>query len=154
MLKNDFLVIFLIIFISSTYSQDCFEYHQDHCFPKDSKYVYEENNSTVSFLFSSGEIRKMPFTLLLGKDYRIKLCADPVFEDIIEFIIINEDGKAIYNNSTQNFNLNLEFSCKKTQTVTLQLKAPDSNAGVSDTLSSEGCIGLLIEEMVSVKTGF
>jgi len=150
------LLTFLLCFISLSdiYSQKCFEYQKTNCFPKKSKFSYMENSSSVSFEFSSGEQRQIPFNLLLGIDYRITLCADPIFEGIIKFIIRGEDGKEIYNNSTQNFNLNLEFSSRKTHNVVFELSAPEPNKGVSDTVYFEGCIGVLIEEMVSVKTGF
>jgi len=150
------ILTFFIFFISLSdiYSQKCFEYQKSNCFPKKSKFSYKENPSSVSFVFSSGEKRQIPFTLLLGIDYRMTLCADPIFEGIIKFVIKGEDGKEIYNNSNQNFNLNLEFSSRKTHNVTFELSAPEPNKGVSDTVYFEGCIGLLIEEMVSVKTGF
>jgi hypothetical protein len=92
--------------------------------------------------------------LLLGIDYRITLCADSVFNDVIKFVIINEEGKQIYNNSTQNFNQNLEFSSRKTHNVIFEIEAPELSITDADSALNEGCIGILIEEMVSVKTGF
>jgi len=135
-------------------AQECFEYFRSACIPNESKFTYAENNASVSFLFSSGDMREIPFSLVNGIDYRITICADKKFEDIIKLIIRTQEGKEIYNNSKQNFNLNLEFACKKSQDVMLELYAPEPNVGVSDTVYFEGCIGILIEEMVSVKTGF
>ena len=147
-----FTLVYFIV--SATYSQKCFDYHKSNCFPKPSKFVYKENVASVSFLFKSGEIRDIPFTLLLGIDYRITLCADSVFNDVIKFVIINEEGKQIYNNSAQNFNLNLEFSSRKTHNVIFEIEAPELSIINADSTLNEGCIGILIEEMVSVKTGF
>lgn len=148
------LTLFLISVSFNLIAQECFEYYKEACAPKMSKFSYAENNASVSFLFSSGENRAIPFTLVNGIDYRITLCADPKFEDIINLIIRSKEGREIYNNNNQNFNLNLEFACRKTQEVTFEVIAPDPNIGASDTVFFEGCIGVLIEEMVSVKTGF
>jgi len=154
MQKKYILIFLFLLLISNLFSQECFEYHQNHCFPKKSKFVYKENSSSVSFKFASGEMREIPFVFLLGKDYRITLCADEVFDNIIKIVIVNEEGKEIYNNSLHDFNLNLEFSSRKTQNVTIEVFAPDPNIGISDTVAFEGCIGVFIEEMISVKTGF
>ncbi len=148
------LVSILFLTALNLYSQECFEYQKSNCIPKPSKFVYQENNASVSFLFSSGEEREIPLTFMHGRDYRITLCADKVFDNIIKLVIKNEDGKVIYDNSTQNFNLNLEFTCRKTQDVTIDVAAPDVGTENNDTVLYEGCIGLLIEDMKSVKTGF
>ncbi|MDA3894093.1 MAG: hypothetical protein PF517_20735 [Salinivirgaceae bacterium] len=149
-------ILFIIIFSPFQYNfaQECFEYYKSACIPKSSNFIYTENNSSVSFQFTSGELKEIPFTLILGIDYRITLCADKKFEDIIKFIIRAKDGNEIYNNSQQNFNLNLEFACRKTQDVTFELIAPEPNIGNNDTVLIDGCMGVLVEEMVSVKTGF
>jgi len=154
MIKKILLVSLLLICFSAIYSQNCFNYHQTNCIPKESKFNYTENKSTVSFLFSSGDVREIPFTFLLGKDYRITLCADSVFENIICFSITNKQGNILYDNSKQNFNHNLEFSSKKTQKVLFEIRAPEIEAINSNSIYIEGCIGILIEEMISVKTGF
>lgn len=154
MFKRVLTFILLYFILSTTYSQNCFDYHKSSCFAKPSKFVYKGNVASVSFLFKSGEVRNIPFTLLMGIDYRITLCADTVFNNVIKFVIINEEGKQIYNNSTQNFNLNLEFSSRKTHNVIFELEAPELGIIDADSALNEGCIGILIEEMVSVKTGF
>ncbi len=154
MQKKYFLLFLFLLLFSNLFSQECFEYHKTNCFPKKSKFIYKENISSVSFKFESGEMREIPFTFLYGKDYRITLCADEVFDNIIKIIIINKEGAELYNNSLHDYNLNLEFASKKTQNVIIEIFAPEPNVGISDTVYFEGCIGVLIEEMISVKTGF
>lgn len=154
MLKATLITIFFFSLTTGILSQECFEYHKTSCFSKASKFSYVENTASVSFEFASGEVRELPFTLINGIDYRITLCAQPEFENVIQFVIKTLEGKEMYNNSKHNFNLNLEFASRKTQDVILELKAPDSKVADNDTISFEGCIGVLIEEMVSVKTGF
>ena len=154
MIRKTLLVGILSIFSFAVFSQDCFDYHKTHCFPKKSSFNYTENNSSVSFIFSPGDVREIHFMFSLGKDYRITLCADSIFENIIQFRILNEQGLSLYDNSKQNFNLNLEFSSKKTQDVIFEIRAPEIDYKNVNSVDSEGCIGVFIEEMISIKTGF
>jgi hypothetical protein len=152
-LKFLFVLFALHVAVNAS-AQDCFEYYKNHCSPPKSKFNYAENIQSASFLFNSGELRRIPFTLLQKKDYRITICGADVFEGIIKFEIRNESGKSLYDNSAHNFLLSTEFSNKKDQDVYFEITAPEPAAGISDTVYVEGCIGILIEEMNSVKTGF
>jgi len=152
--RKTLLVGILSIFSFAVFSQNCFDYHKTHCFPKKSNFHYIENNSSVSFLFSPGDIQEIQVLFLLGKDYRITLCADSIFDNIIQLRILNGQGIILYDNSKQNFNLNLEFSSKKTQNAILEIIAPEIDNKNVNSIDSEGCIGVFIEEMISIKTGF
>ncbi len=85
-----------------------------------------------------------------GKDYRIQLCAAAVFNKIVQFEIFNETNNLLYTNIDNDFSLQVEFSSKKTQPVHFVLTVPEVES-FSDT---SGCVGILIEEMKSVKLGF
>ena len=149
-----FLFILILFFSSVSHGQNCFGYQKLHCFPPESKFTYTYNDASVGFLFSSGEQRDVPFSFYNGKDYRITLCADSVFQDVIRFTILSDDGKTLYSNESHQYSLNAEFSSNKTQDVFLRIEAPEASKGLSDTVSYKGCIGILIEDMNSIKTGF
>lgn len=145
--------ILTILFLSfSGYAQKCFEYHKSACTPQESKFTYDESSSSVSFQFIAGQKRQMDLELFAGKDYRITICGNDVFNDVILFKIINENGKIIYDNSKFKYLLNLEFSSQKTQIVQVELEVPD--VSLADSLKPKGCVGILVEDMVSIKTGF
>ncbi|MBI9065700.1 MAG: hypothetical protein JEZ09_00330 [Salinivirgaceae bacterium] len=149
------ILVALLLICSSSIAQECFQYYKEHCHPEKSNFHYNVNDKSTSFLFSSGETREIPFILQNGKDYRIQICADPVFEDIIKFEIVGvSENNTIYTNSSNNFALNLEFVNRKTQEVKMILAAPELAEGMSDSIYYQGCIALLIEEMITVKTGF
>lgn len=148
------LIITIISTVTQLSAQDCFEYYKTNCKSQETKYNYTLNKSSVSFKFASGESRIIPFEMYSGKDYRLLLCADGVFDNVIKIKIISEDGKVIYDNSQNNFALNMEFACKKSQSAEIELSAPEPAVGISDTIYEEGCIGIRIEEMVSMQTGF
>jgi hypothetical protein len=85
-----------------------------------------------------------------GKDYRILLCTAPVFNKIIQFDIFNEQHNLLYSNMDNDFSLQVEFSSKKSQAVSFVVTVPEMEY-FSD---SSGCVGILIEEMKSIKIGF
>lgn len=147
------LGFFLIILLRGN-AQECFEYYKDHCIPPESRFDYTQNVASASYLFNSGELRRIPFTLMAKKDYRITICGADVFEGIIKFDIRTQLGDILYDNSTHDFSLYTEFSNKKEQEVFFELIAPEPSAGISDTIYMEGCIGILIEEMNSINLGF
>lgn len=149
------IITAIIVFINmAVKGQKCFEYHKDHCTLPKSIYPYTYNTGSVSYLFKSGSTREIPFELIGGKDYRIQICTDSVFNGVVQFQIIDDNGKELYNNSQNKYSLFVEFTNKTSRMVNLVLTAPKPIAGISDTIIVEGCIGLLIEDMVAPRTGF
>jgi hypothetical protein len=145
----------VFVFASTlTFSQRCFDFHKKHCSPTVSKFSYQINDHSAAYKFNAGELRRIPFNLLDNKDYRITLCNDSIFNDILLFVIKDSKGTEIYNNSQHSFSLNLEFSSKKNQEVFFELTVPDNSDKTKDNYTAEGCIGILIEEMNTIKTGF
>ena len=147
--------IYLILFFIPLfgYSQKCFDYHKDTCKPPVSKYTYSYNQSSVSYLFKAGESRQIPVALFAGKDYRITICTQAIFENVVLFKIIKSNGTIFYDNSNFEYELNLEFSSRHSQDVIIELEVPDMPESENANLN-EGCVGVLIEDMISVKTGF
>lgn len=145
-----FIALLFFLSLSGVFAQECYEYHKAACKPAKSKYAYDQTRNSVSFLFKAGESREVPVDLYAGKDYRITICSSEVFDDVISFSVLRQDGTIIYSNANDNYALNLEFSSKKTQQLTILLEIPETNSG----LEVKGCVGVLIEDMVSVKTGF
>jgi len=144
-----------MLFLSQDFfAQTCFEYYKENCKPDSSNYSYQINDNATGFLLSSGEMHQLPLTLIQKKDYRITICCDAIFEGIIHVEIRNEQGKSLYANSSHNFELNMEFSNQKTQNVFFEITVPEIKAGNGDPIYVQGCIGILIEEMTSVQTGF
>lgn len=151
MLKYLFTILYILVFSQTNFSQQCFEYHKDCPLPS-SKFVYSETKYSVSFLFDAGNTKQTQLPLFSGKDYRITICADSVFNQVVNFKLINNQGKVLYDNSKDNYSLTLEFISKQTQNALLEITIPDMinpNGSVP-----KGCVGIRIEDMVSVRLGF
>lgn len=147
--------LFILFLIPSFFccGQKCFEYHLEHC-KLTSRFNYSVNSASRSFLMTSGDTRNIEFEIQQGKDYRISICSDEVFQNIIKLVIIKEDKSEIYNNELNRLEQSVEFSVKQTQPVTVLIETPSPSIGISDTVFHEGCVGIIIQEMVTIKTGF
>ena len=148
------LISFSQLLFISLFSQQCSDYYKLNCLPKKSSFTYNINNLSSSFLLYSGDKQEIAITLESNKDYRLTICADSIFDNVIQFIILNNKGVELYNNSVNDFKLDIEFLNKLTQDVIFEISTPEQPISVADTVKSKGCIGVLIEEMVTVKTGF
>jgi hypothetical protein len=152
-----FRFIYICVFFGlslNVFSQGCFGYEKLSCKPEPSKYPFKRNEKSGAFLFNSGELLRIPIDLIQNKDYRITICGDSVFKGIILFVIKDTKGAEIYNNSNHSFSQNFEFSAKKNQDVFFEITVPDVSNDSNKKLLMEGCVGILIEEMNSIKTGF
>ena len=138
----------------SLFSQQCPDYYKSNCFPKKSSFIYDVNNSSSSFLLYSGDKQDIHISLESNIDYRITICADSIFDNVIQFIILNKQGVELYNNSTNNFKLDIEFTSEINHDVVFEISTPQQAMSINDLVISNGCIGVLIEEMVTIKTGF
>jgi hypothetical protein len=150
-MKYLFFSFLAVLLISNrVVAQDCLEFYQAECVSPPSKFTYIINPASCSFMLKPGEQELISFIFSEGKDYRILLCAAPVFNQVIQFDIFNEQNNLLYSNRENDFSLQVEFSSKKTQTVAFIVTAPEMEY-FSD---SSACVGILIEEMKSVNLGF
>lgn len=131
-------------------AQECSDFYQSECIAPTSKFSYAVNPASRSFKLFPGEQERISFVFEAGKDYRILLCAAPVFNQVIQFDILNEQNNLLYSNIDNDFSLQVEFSSQKPQDVSFVITTPELES-ISDT---SGCVGILIEEMKSVITGF
>lgn len=146
---NRILFIFLFVFFFSfAHGQKCYDFQKNYCHSEETRFVYNYNNQSISYLFVSGQKREIPVELQNGKDYRVTICVADEFDDVVHFQIVNEDGRVIYDNSKLDYSLNLEFTNKRTQKVNFVISVPENSKEL------EGCIGFLLEEMITLKTGF
>lgn len=146
-------VLFSIFFVQLSGAQDCYDFYKKYIPRRDnnSGFAYTLNNSSVSLGFKPGESKCVYGELLQGKDYRITICSDSLYNGVVSLVIKTNDGKTLYDNSQDDFNVDIEFSCRKTNPVEFILTAP-SRLDVD--AESKGCIGLIIEEMVTPRIGF
>jgi len=164
-----FVFIFGFPLVSNGQTNDykvrkCFGYQRDSC--ETSKNIfYRINEESRSALFLKGQKSRTQFTVYNGRDYRISLCWDHILGGQIIFKLIDKDTDAVlYDNSTDGFSSEFEFTVAQTRDLYIEISVP----GESEVVKAEGnedviivqkdtemgCIGVMIEHMITPTKGF
>lgn len=156
--------LFLSLISFSSYSQtrqSCVEYHLRRCKADDNKgySVAEESRSALMLKGQSSEFR---FIIYQGKDYRITICGDDELGPHLQYQIIDwETNEVLYDNKDFNYVREFEFTVLMSKTVRIVVSIPSENDGIGGGNASlrpkstaMGCVGVLIEEMITPRKGF
>lgn len=170
-LKAFLLCIFFVSFSGQSVAQNndymgrkCYGYQKDSC-PKSKNIYYKVNMESRSALFLKGQTSQTPFTIYNGRDYRISLCWDPILGNQIQFRLLDgQTGDVLYDNSTDEFASDFEFTVTQTREINIEITIPGSNTltqseGSPDLIivrkdKEMGCVGVLIEHMITPTKGF
>lgn len=142
----------------------CYGYQRDSCAISKNIYyrVVEESRSA---LFVKGQTSRIKFTIYNGRDYRVSFCYDKIFgEGIIMSLIDAENGNMLYDNSEDGFATEFEFTVTQTREIYIEISIPGSSDLVDAENNDElifvrkdaemGCVGILIEHMITPPKGF
>ncbi len=167
-------LLFLVWFVGMSFSvfsqsndykvRKCFGYQRDSCLRSKNMY-YKIHESSRSALFVKGQTSKTRLTLYNGRDYRISICWDPILGNNILFKIIDAStGDVLYDNATDGYSTDFEFTVTRTADVFIQVTVPGdsdlANVTESDKIifiekdKEMGCVGVLIEHMITPSKGF
>ncbi len=142
----------------------CFGYQRDSCI-KSANIFYKLNEDSRSALFLKGQSSQTIVSIYNGRDYRISLCWDPVLGNRMGFKIIDrETDNVLYDNSTDEFASEFEFTVTQSREIIVELSIP----GESDLSKAQGnedlilvrkdrdmgCVGVLVEHMITPTKGF
>jgi len=100
-----------------------------------------------------------------GRDYRVSICCDDIFGGTIEFMLIDiETGTELYSNANDNYVQEFEFTVTKTRDIAIQIYVPGESIlkyegehgtdGLTRKDNDMGCVGVLIEHMITPMKGF
>lgn len=142
----------------------CFGYQKDSCTLSVNPF-YKIHEQSRSALFVKGQTSRTPVTIYNGRDYRISLCWDHVLGNQIKFRILDGESEAVlYDNATDEFSSEFEFTVTQTREVIIEVSVP-GNSPLIDARENEdiilvrkdtemGCLGVLIEHMITPTKGF
>ena len=162
------LLLMLPIFIfgqTNDYSmRKCFGYQRDSCSRSENVY-YKMTDESRSALFVKGQTSRVRINIYNGRDYRVSFCHDRVLgEGIIMRIIDAENENTLYDNSEDNFATEFEFTVTQTREVFVEIEVPGNSALADAENNSDlifvrkdtemGCVGILVEHMITPPKGF
>lgn len=122
------------------------------------------SNDSRSAMMRKGQTSEFRITIYQGKDYRISVCTDELsLGNTVHIRLVDYDtNEALYDNKDKNYVKDYEFTVIQTRTIKIVIDVPEDptqkGSGASTGLISksinQGCVGVLIEEMSTPKTGF
>jgi hypothetical protein len=145
-MKFLFIPIFLLFFSNIIFSQECKEFYL--LCGVDTADIWSINSSSKNINIAPGEKADVELEIQKAKDYRISLCGDDFIGNLFHYKIIDSNELVLYNNENDNLLNSFSFSCLETKNVTIVIEIPSSGS------ATKGCMGVLIEETLSVTTGF
>lgn len=158
------LVIAALLATSNVFAQSaCIDYHKKKCKRQDINTSYRISQESRSAMFLKGQNSEFRLTIYQGKDYRITICNDEVLGDNLGMAIIDrETGEPLYNNKDFNYARDFEFTVLMTREIKIIISVPDADSGSvkpkgdfrAKDADGVGCLGVLIEEMITPKKGF
>ena len=147
----------ILLFSSVSRGQDCINYHLKSC-PRLSPNPYiEVPEGSKSALLLRGESMESTFTIFQCKDYRITLCSEMFTNEVVLKIYDADDGSILLYDNTQNETAQVfEFQVFNTRHVRCVISVPLStqpkkNTGLLVEKTPRGCVGFLLESMVTRK---
>ena len=171
LLKVPIILLFLMGMSVNGFSQSndysvrkCYGYEKDSC-PNSENIYYKVHQQSRSALFLKGQTSKTPITIYNGRDYRISLCWDPILGGQIQFRLLDGETDAVlYDNATDEFSSEFEFTVTQTRDIYIEISIPGTSAVVEARQNDDmiivrkdtemGCVGVLVEHMITPTKGF
>ena len=158
------LIVLLLGFSLNVLSQNnCLNFHKQRCQTLTTS-GYIMSNDSRSAMMRKGQVSEFRITIYQGKDYRISVCADEAnLGTSIHMRLIDYDtDELLYDNKNSNYVKDFEFTVVQTRTIKISIDIPEDSSqkptanttGLISKSINQGCVGVLIEEMSTPKTGF
>ncbi|NOZ47901.1 MAG: hypothetical protein GXO79_14155 [Chlorobi bacterium] len=159
-----FTISFFLILPVLSFSQRCGSYHITHGNFSENKFYQIHKEASRSALFVKGETSHMYLEVFNGRDYRISITHDDILGGPIRFKLIDqEDDALLYDNANDNYTQEFEFTVTKSRMLIIEISVPGSSVGLEKTSQEKGlfkkdteigCVGVLIEHMITPRKGF
>lgn len=143
----------------------CWGYHKDSCEISKNIYYRVVADESRSALFVKGQTSRIPITIYNGRDYRVSFCHDELLGgEIVMRLIDAETGDVLYDNSEDGFASDFEFTVTQTRDLYVEISVPGTSrfaaAEGDESLvlvkkdTEMGCVGILVEHMITPVKGF
>lgn len=161
-IATSLMIIVSMMGITTVSAQDCIDYHKKKCKRTQETSNYSISPDSRSALLLKGQTSEFRLLIYQGKDYRITICADEILGVNTQFKIVDyETNEVLYDNKDYNYVKEFEFTVLQSRTIKIVVSVPDettsavvNNSGFRAKPTSMGCVGVLIEDMVTPKKGF
>lgn len=142
----------------------CFDFHRFHC-KKSTNVYYKLHEASRSALFVQGQTSQIPLEITNGRDYRVSFCLDSTLGSVVHFQLVDKyEGTVLYDNTKDNMAQEFEFTVIETRSLVIKVTVPgntklskngeDGKMGIIRKNNLMGCVGILVEHMITPPKGF
>jgi hypothetical protein len=134
--------LLLIGFFNQEAHAQCKAFTKRKCLPHLKPFIH--NGQLNSTTLMAGEKAELSMTFYSGQEYRLKVCAQEVFENV-QFRVLDKNRKQLYN-STDHESDFWDFYMASTQQLFVEVSIPESankTKMVAEMIES-GCVAVLI----------
>ncbi len=120
----------------------CKSFTKKRCLPYLNPYIH--NGQLNSATLMAGEKAELFMTFYSGQEYRLSVCAQPVFENVV-FRVLDKNRKQLYNSADHKSD-NWDFYMSTTQQLFVEVSIPTSankTKMVAEMIES-GCVAVLV----------
>lgn len=139
-MRKGILLIFFVAFIggiSTSVNAQCKQFAKKTCKVGLSPYQHDGNYHAA--LLIEGEEAELYKTFYSDTDYRIGVCGAGNLQ-AIEFKIIDNNGKTLYNNKYQDYDWKWDFKLDASQQLKIVVKVPVADGTIEP---NEGCVAIM-----------
>lgn len=149
-----YLCILILLFIANKMQgQNCNDFHTKHAISYASE-GYKSTTYSRSYEMTKGELRNIEMEFHKGMDYHLNFAVDDLFASKLFVQILDKQTREVlYDNTEDQFNLDLEFSAVKDLLVNITIETPAPIVKESR-YNFSGCVGVLIETRITPPLGF
>lgn len=134
----------------------CNDYHIKHCKFQQKDIGYKYNSQSRSALFKPGQKSTFKVSVFKGHDYRMTFKGEDILlqgKPLMFKVMDSKTKKVFYQTSEENWNPDFEFYCSHSMNLVVELLLPEVPYKPNDEVLY-GCLGFLMENRHSIKTGF
>jgi hypothetical protein len=162
-MKKIFLTLLICLGVTIHQSQaqggPCTNFHRKACVmegTRKDKREFMYNAQSKSGLFSQGSVSKMRCVVYKGMDYRISVCCETILGEKVNFKIYDgRTNEELFDNTKNDNAQQFEFQASTTRQLIIEATVPAGEVKEEKGKAIDAaCVGLLIENKVSDRTGF
>jgi hypothetical protein len=132
------ILFIAFVIIPFTLNAQCKQFAKNTCKVELNPYQHDGNYHAAVLL--EGEEAELYKTFYSDTDYRILICGAGNLGNI-EFNIVDGNGKVLYNNKFNEYNMRWDFRLDSSQQLKIIVRVPVSNPGSTD--PKEGCVAIM-----------
>ena len=136
------LLIVLAFGMAFAAEAQCRNFVKNNCGEAMGEYIPGENFNSAKLL--AGDEAEINLTFYAGEEYRLLVCTHDILGDV-QFVLKDEEGETIHDNSRNGFDPKFDFSVEGTRKFKVEINTPPANSRIKP----QGCVAIMVGRKVA-----